>query len=87
MADAPEIKLHFRGSCPDCAVREVNLPAALADVEDDFDWLVRDYNGFRLFMLEELAARFHERRRWTPADLEVVLVEKSRQVPVLIVSQ
>ncbi|MHC4308363.1 MAG: hypothetical protein ACYSSN_00325 [Planctomycetota bacterium] len=42
---------------------------------DDFDWRVRDYDGFRLFMLEELAARFPERKRWTPADLEVVLIE------------
>ena len=42
---------------------------------DDFDWLLRDYDGFRMFMLEELAARFPERRRWTPADMEVVLVE------------
>lgn len=36
---------------------------------------MRDYDGFRLFMLQELAARFPERRRWTPGDLEVVLVE------------
>jgi hypothetical protein len=75
VADVPEIKLHFRGTCPDCGVREVHLPAALADVGDDFDWQVRDYNSFRMFMLEELAARFPERKRWTPADLEVVLVE------------
>jgi hypothetical protein len=53
----------------------VHLPAPLADVADDFDWRVRDYDGFRMFMLEELAARFPERRRWTPADLEVVLIE------------
>ena len=38
--------------------------------------VVRDYDGFRLFMLEELAARFPERTRWTPADMEVVLVEQ-----------
>ncbi|MCP4433623.1 MAG: hypothetical protein GY806_21805 [Gammaproteobacteria bacterium] len=75
MADAPELKLNFRGTCPDCGVREVHLPAPLADAGDDFDWQVRDYNGFRMFMLEELAARFPERKRWTPADLEVVLVE------------
>ncbi len=75
MANAPELKLHFRGSCPDCGVREVHLPAPLADVGDDFDWQVRDYNSFRMFMLEELAARFPERKRFTPADLEVVLVE------------
>ena len=75
VADAPEIKLHFRGACPDCGVREVHLPAPLADIGDDFDWQVRDYNSFRMFMLEELAARFPERKRWTPADLEVVLIE------------
>jgi len=75
VADTPELKLHFRGTCPDCGVREVHLPAPLADVGDDFDWQVRDYNGFRIFMLEELAARFPERKRFTPADLEVVLVE------------
>lgn len=75
MADAPELKLHFRGSCPDCGIREVHLPPVLPDVGDDFDWRVRDYNGFRMFMLEELAARFPERKRWNPADLEVVLIE------------
>jgi hypothetical protein len=75
MADSPEVVLRFAGSCPDCGVREVHLPGALPPVADDLDWLVRDYDGFRLFMLEELAARFPERRRWTPADLEVVLVE------------
>ena len=75
MADSPTVALHFRGTCPDCGVREVHLPAPLAEVGDDFDWRVRDYDGFRMFMLEELAARFPERKRWTPADLEVVLVE------------
>lgn len=75
MADSPQVKLHFRGTCPDCGVREVHLPEPLADVGDDFDWKVRDYDGFRMFMLEELAARFPDRKRWTPADLEVVLVE------------
>lgn len=75
MADAPTSTLQFQGSCPDCGVREVFLPPALPEVGDDFDWRVRDYDGFRIFMLEELAARFPERKRWTPADLEVVLVE------------
>ena len=75
MADSPPVKLHYRGSCPDCGVREVQLPASLVNPGDDFDWRVRDYDGFRMFMLEELAARFPERKRWTPADLEVVLVE------------
>jgi hypothetical protein len=75
MADAPYMALRFEGSCPDCGMREVHLPAALPDAGDDFDWRVRDYDEFRLFMLEELSARFPERTRWTPADLEVVLVE------------
>jgi len=75
MADSPPVELHFRGTCPDCGVREVYPPAPLATVGDDFDWRVRDYDGFRMFMLEELAARFPERKRWTLADLEVVLIE------------
>lgn len=75
MANSPPVELHFRGTCPYCGVREVYLPAPLAEVGDDFDWLVRDYDGFRMFMLEELAARFPERKRWTPAALEVVLIE------------
>lgn len=75
MANSPSVKLHYQGACPNCGIREVQLPAALADTGDDFDWQVRDYDGFRLFMLAELAARFPERKRWTPADLEVALVE------------
>ncbi len=75
MANAPYMALRFEGRCPDCGVREVQLPASLPDAGDDFDWQVRDYDDFRLFMLEELLARFPERTRWTPADLEVVLVE------------
>ena len=75
MAANPQITLEFGGRCPDCAERRVALPPALPVVGDDFDWLVRDFDSFRRFMLEELAARFPERRRWTPGDLEVVLVE------------
>lgn len=75
MADSPQTTLHFRGICPDCGVREAHLPPSLAEIGDDFDWLARDYDGFRIAMLEELAARFPERKRWTVADLEVVLVE------------
>ena len=75
MANNPVPRLIFREGCPDCGSREVELPEPLPPVGDDFDWLLRDYDGFRLFMLEELAARFPERRRWTPADMEVVLVE------------
>jgi len=75
MAEALQINLRYQGTCPDCGVREVYLPAPLVDIGDDFDWQARDYDDFRIFMLEELAARFPERKRWTPADVEVVLVE------------
>lgn len=75
MADLPPPELVFEGACPDCGERRIELPPPLPDVGDDFDWRVRDYDGFRLAMLQELAARFPERQRWTPADLEVVLVE------------
>lgn len=75
MASSPEIKLRFSEGCPDCGTREAFLPAPLPNAGDDFDFRARDYDGFRLFMLEELAARFPERKRWTPADIEVVLVE------------
>lgn len=75
MAETPQPELKFEGACPDCARREVDLPEPLPPVGDDFDWAVRDYDGFRLFMMEELAARFPDRARWTPADMEVVIVE------------
>ena len=75
MAADPIPDLLFDGQCPDCGRRQVDLPDTLPEVGDDFDWDQRDYDGFRLFMLQELAARFPERRRWTPADVEVALVE------------
>jgi len=75
MAANPDIRLTYADGCPDCGSREANLPKKLAEPGDDFDWLLRDYDGFRLFMLQELAARFPERRRWTPADVEVAIVE------------
>jgi hypothetical protein len=75
MAQQGELTLRFEGGCPDCGNREPELPEPLPPTGDDFDWKVRDYDGFRLFMLEELIARFPERSRWTPADMEVVLVE------------
>lgn len=53
----------------------MRLPNPLPHVGDDFDWQTRDYDGFRRHMLEDLAARFPSRTRWTAADLEVVLVE------------
>ncbi|MES2442388.1 MAG: hypothetical protein V4574_06125 [Pseudomonadota bacterium] len=75
MAAAPETVLRFDAGCPDCGVREAVLPVAPPAIPDDFDWLTRDFDGFRLFMLQELAHRFPERRRWTAADVEVVIVE------------
>ncbi|MFT6925782.1 MAG: hypothetical protein ACJAZP_001371 [Psychromonas sp.] len=78
MADKPELDLQFIEDfegCGDCGARRAVLPAPLPEIGDDFDWDVRDYDGFRLFMLEELSARFPERRSWTPADMEVLLVE------------
>ncbi len=75
MADTPVQDLQFEGQCPDCGSRRIELPRALPPVGDDFDWRVRDYDGFRVFLLEELAARFPERSRWTPADVEVTLIE------------
>jgi hypothetical protein len=75
MALDPPVQLEYTDGCPDCARRRVELPQVLPAVGDDFDWDLRDYDGFRLFMLEALAARFPERRRWTPADVEVALIE------------
>ncbi len=75
MADNPQIDLVFQGQCPDCAERVAEMPQALPAVGDDFDWNVRDFDSFRRFLLEELAARFPARTRWTPADVEVALAE------------
>lgn len=75
MAQEPTVDIVYTQGCGDCGERRATLPAPLPEIGDDFDWDVRDYDGFRLFMLEELTARFPERRSWTPADMEVVLVE------------
>jgi hypothetical protein len=76
MADTPLPVLSYSNDgCPDCGRREVPPPRVLPAIGDDFDWDVRDHDGLRLFMLEELAARFPNRTRWTPADVEVVLAE------------
>lgn len=75
MADTPTVTLSYEGNCPDCGQRQVKLPKAMPELGDDFDWNLRDYDSFRLFMAQELAARFPERRRWTPADVEVALIE------------
>ncbi len=75
MADLPLPRLEFRDQGTDGGVRRVDLPGELPALGDDFDWRVRDYDGFRVFLLEELIARFPERSRWTAADVEVALVE------------
>ncbi|GJL53836.1 MAG: hypothetical protein NPIRA02_09680 [Nitrospirales bacterium] len=75
MAELSEPTLEFQGGCPDCGERVAVLPIPIPDVANDFDWNSRDYDSFRLFMMQELAHRFPDRRRWTPADMEVVIVE------------
>ncbi len=75
MAELKRPDLVFDRGCPDPGERRVALPAPLPEIGDDFDWSLRDYDSFRDAMLEELQVRFPERRRWTTADLEVVLVE------------
>lgn len=75
MAETPLKTLVFDAGCPDCGERVVALPPPLPTIPDDFDWIARDYDSFRLLMMEELAYRFPERRRWTPADVEAVIVE------------
>ncbi len=76
MAETPVQTVRFDlFGCLDCGRRVADMPAPLAIIGDDFDWRVRDYDALRLFMLEELIARFPERIRWTPADMEVVIVE------------
>lgn len=76
MAKVPTTRIVFADQGDDCGYREaVGLPEPLPQVTDNFDWQTRDYDGFRMLMLEELAARVPERRRFTAADLEVVVVE------------
>ena len=75
MAAEPEVMIEYIDGCGDCGRKRVTLPDPLPVIGDDFDWDIRDYDGYRIFMLEELAARFLERKRWTPADMEVVIVE------------
>jgi hypothetical protein len=76
MADAPQVDLTFDiFDCVDCGVRTARPLDLIPEVGDDFDWRARDYDAIRAFMLEELAARYPERTRWSPADIEVVVVE------------
>ncbi|MEM7505603.1 MAG: hypothetical protein AAF415_02570 [Pseudomonadota bacterium] len=75
MAELPPPLLTFDQGCPDCGERRAVLPVPIPGITNDFDWKTRDYDSFRLFMMQELAHRFPDRRRWTPADMEVVIVE------------
>ncbi|WP_111431108.1 hypothetical protein [Rhodobacteraceae bacterium DSL-40] len=75
MAELPDPRLIFDNGCPDCGERQAVLPPPIPGVPDNFDWKARDYDSLRLFLMQELAHRFPERRRWTPADMEVVIVE------------
>lgn len=76
MAERPVADLEFLSDgCPDCGRRQVTLPRAPVPVPDDFDWTVRDFEGFRRVMLEDLAAADPERQRWTEADMELTIVE------------
>lgn len=75
MAELGAPKLIFDRGCPDPGRREVDLPVALPEIGDDFDWNLGDYDSYRDAMLDELALRYPERRWWTSADLEVVLLE------------
>lgn len=75
MAELSDPVVLFDDGCPDCGERQAVLPLPIPGVDDDFDWLARDYDSFRLFMMQELASRVPDRTRWTPADMEVVIVE------------
>jgi len=76
MAEAPQIDLSFNiFDCSDCGTRTARPLDALPAIGDDFDWRARDYDAIRAFMLEELAAHYPERNRWSAADMEVVIVE------------
>ena len=57
MAELPEPELYFDEGCPDCGERRISLPLAFPGARDDLDWLARDYDSIRLFMMQELAHR------------------------------
>lgn len=76
MAAEPRARLFFDPEgCPDCGVRRASLPPPLPHPGDDIDLTARDYDDLRRVMLEDLAARQPERTRWSPADVDVMLVE------------
>lgn len=75
MAEAPRPPVTYGGDLADRGARVVAPPPREVDPGDDFDWHARAYDAIRLSMIEELAARLPAHSRWSPADLEVVLVE------------
>lgn len=75
MAELDRPELSFPKGCPDPGMREVQLPVPLPDIGIDFNWDLRDFDTFRNAMLEELMLLYPERRRWTSADFEVVMIE------------
>ena len=75
MAELSEPVLTSTAAAPTAASASRCCRCRFPAIADDFDWRARDYDSFRLFMMQELAYRFPDRRRWTPADIEVVIVE------------
>lgn len=77
MPDKPVLSFKFPSvKSEDPPVRRAEgYPLSLPEIGDDFEWAARDFDSIRIAILEELSARFPERKRWTPADLEVVIVE------------
>ncbi len=76
MADTPVRRLLFdSAACPDCGRRHADLPGDLPHPGADIDMTAREYDGLRRVMIEDLAARDPSRTLWSPADVDVMLVE------------
>lgn len=76
MADRPDLVLDFgNGDCADCASRQAQMPPMPVEVPGDIDLTIRDFEGFRQMMLENLALDNPDRTRWSEADMELMLIE------------
>ena len=78
MANLPRPALKWldkTGPGEDPGSRVVQLPAPLPEIGNDFDWQQRDFESFRQTMLQGLQLQFPERKRWSPGDMESVLIE------------
>ncbi|MBN1655970.1 MAG: hypothetical protein JXA30_19540 [Deltaproteobacteria bacterium] len=75
MAELAPPKLIWTDALGDPGYRQVSLPKPLPEIGDDFDWQQRDFDSFRRAMWQELQLSFPERKRWSPGDVEAVLVE------------